>query len=144
MAASKRLELPKALLEMKFMMKTKERLKKEMEKKNGCECVYSHETTNEMRHASGKIISASSFTFCEDLIEGRVSFKGMNPEIERLMELEKTSNYCEGDMQKDVSDEVMAKKMNSFNKRKRLASSKVCVPNKKEKISVDKISNSVG
>ncbi|XP_052746649.1 M-phase phosphoprotein 6 [Bicyclus anynana] len=132
MATTKKLKLPKALLEMKFMLKTKERLKKEENQKD-CDRLYSNIITNEMRHASEKNIFESSFTFCEDLIEGRVSFKGMNPEIERLMELENKPNACDGDMQKDVSDEALAKNMNKLFKRKGSSGFKDCVPNKKKK-----------
>ena len=31
---------------------------------------------------------------CEDLIEGRVSYGGMNPEVERLLELEKNHDLA--------------------------------------------------
>ncbi|XP_045760828.1 M-phase phosphoprotein 6 [Maniola jurtina] len=133
MAARKKLQLPKSVLDMKFMKKTKERLEKELENTLGHEDLYSNIITNEMRHATGNFISESSFIFCEDLIEGRLSFKGMNPEIERLMESENKQNDCEGEMQKDISDEILAKKMNSFNKRKRPSSpSKYNVPKKRK------------
>ncbi|XP_034829740.1 M-phase phosphoprotein 6 [Maniola hyperantus] len=133
MAARKKLQLPKSVLEMKFMKKTKERLEKELENTLGHEDLYSNIITNEMRHATGNYISESSFVFCEDLIEGRVSFKGMNPEIERIMESENKQNDCDGEMQKDISDEILAKKMNRFNKRKRpLSQSKYNVPKKRK------------
>lgn len=134
MAARKKLQLPKSVLEMKFMKKTRERLERELENTEGHEGLYSNIITNEMRHASGNYISESSFIFCEDLIEGRVSFKGMNPDIERLMESENKSNSTDGDMQKDISDEILAKKMNSFNKRKSESSpSKYNLPKKKKR-----------
>ncbi|XP_053602690.1 M-phase phosphoprotein 6 [Plodia interpunctella] len=111
-------QLPKSVLEMKFMRKTKERIEKEIENTQGHDSLYSNIITNEMRHASGNFITESSFIFCEDLLEGRLSFKGMNPEIERLMD-ENGANENDGEMDKDISDEILAKKMAAFNKRKR-------------------------
>ncbi|XP_045458996.1 M-phase phosphoprotein 6 [Melitaea cinxia] len=124
MAANKKLQLPKSVLDMKFMKKTKERIEKELENTQDIEGLYSNIITSEMRHASGNYISESSFIFCEDLVEGRLSFKGMNPEIERLMELEdkKYNADKESEMQKDVSDDILSKKMESLKKRKWTAS----------------------
>ncbi|XP_049866533.1 M-phase phosphoprotein 6 [Pectinophora gossypiella] len=118
---TKKPHLPKSVLDMKFMKKTKERIEKELQNTHDHDSLYSNIITSEMRHASGNFISESSFIFCEDLMEGRLSFKGMNPEIERLMELEqgKIEEAVKGDMGKDVSDEILAKKMEAFNKRKR-------------------------
>ncbi|XP_041968486.1 M-phase phosphoprotein 6 [Aricia agestis] len=122
MAARKKPQLPKSVLDMKFMKKTKERIEKELENTQDLDGLYSSIITSEMRHASGNFITESSFSFCEDLLEGRLSYKGMNPEIETLMEAENKKYEDEGEMQKDVSDEILAKKMNNFNKRKRLSS----------------------
>lgn len=117
---SKKPLLPKSVLEMKFMKKTRDRIEKERQNTQDHDSFYSNIITNEMRQASGNFITESSFIFCEELLEGRLSFKGMNPEIERLMELEKNSNQEElkQEIQKDVSDEILAKKMGAFNKRK--------------------------
>lgn len=113
-------KLPKAVLDMKFMRKTKERLQKENANTENHENLYAQEITEEMRNASGNYISESSFIFCEELIEGRLSFKGMNPEIERIMELETVKQEGDdGEMQKDVSDEMLVKKMEAFQRRKR-------------------------
>ncbi|CAG9566944.1 unnamed protein product [Danaus chrysippus] len=133
MATRKKPQLPKSVLDMKFMKKTKERIEKEIENTQDHEGLYSGIITNEMRHASGNYISESSFIFCQDIIEGRVSFKGMNPEIERLMESENNKEQINGEMEKDVSDEVLYKKMNNFHRRKRPSSpSKYDVPKKKK------------
>ncbi|CAH2104689.1 unnamed protein product [Euphydryas editha] len=136
MAANKKPQLPKSVLDMKFMKKTKERIEKELENTQDIEGLYSNIITSEMRHASGNYISESSFIYCEDLIEGRLSFKGMNPEIERLMESEnKKYNSDEGsEMQKDVSDDILCKKMDSLKKRKWSASPGKCeIKRKKNK-----------
>ncbi|KAJ8729459.1 hypothetical protein PYW08_001040 [Mythimna loreyi] len=118
---TKKLQLPKSVLDMKFMKKTRERIEKELENTQDHGSLYSNIITNEMRSASGNFISESSFIFCETMLEGRLSFKGMNPEIERLMELENGVKTEEGsgEMVKDVSDDILAKKMEKFNKMKR-------------------------
>lgn len=117
---TKKPQLPKAVLDMKFMRKTKERLQKESANTAGHESLYSKEITTEMRNATSNYIVEASLIFCEELIEGRLSFKGMNPEIERIMELENVKKEVDsGEMQKDVSDEILAKKMEAFHKRKR-------------------------
>ncbi|VVC97372.1 M-phase phosphoprotein 6 [Leptidea sinapis] len=119
----KKLSLPKSVLDMKFMKKTKDRLEKELDNIEGHHDLYADVITDEMRQASGNFISESSFIYCADLIEGRLSFNGVNPEIERLMELDKVE-VNNGDMQKDVSDEVLAKKMGQFQRKRRSSPSK--------------------
>lgn len=116
---SKKPLLPKSVLEMKFMKKTRERIEKERQNTQDHDSLYSNIITNEMRQASGNFITESSFIYCEELLDGRLSFKGMNSEIERLMELENGSKQDElkQEIQKDVSDEILAK-MGALNKRK--------------------------
>lgn len=80
----------------------------------------------------------SSFIPCENLIEGRLSFKGMNPEIERLLELEELAKRKPVDrsMKADISDlemaqfkqslvETVASKFKSKKQRKQHPDSKV-------------------
>lgn len=103
------------------MKKSRERIEKEKENTQDHGSLYSNIITDEMRSASGNFISESSFIFCETMLEGRLSFKGMNPQIERLMELENASKneQSSGEMVKDVPDEILAKKMKKFNTMKR-------------------------
>jgi M-phase phosphoprotein-6 len=52
---------------------------------------------------------------CENLIVGRLSFHGMNPEIERILELEHESDRAEMDInENDVSDFEMANRYNTL------------------------------
>ncbi|KFW74827.1 M-phase phosphoprotein 6, partial [Manacus vitellinus] len=61
------------------------------------------------------IIEERSFVRCEDLVYGRMSFKGFNPEIEKLM-IQMNSKCKEEEievddkMEADVSDEEMARR----------------------------------
>ncbi|XP_064076763.1 M-phase phosphoprotein 6 [Vanessa tameamea] len=133
MASRKKPQLPKSVLDMKFMKKTKDRIEKEIENTQDIEGLYSNVITNEMRHASGNYISESSFVYCEDLLEGRLSFKGMNPEIERLMALEyKKDDDDTSEIKKDVSDDILSKKMESLKKRKWSSSPSECIIKKKK------------
>jgi len=51
-----------------------------------------------------------SYVFCEKLIDGRLSFQGMNPTIEKLMEAKENAKRVKVEMKQeaDVSDEQMA------------------------------------
>ncbi|XP_011556429.3 M-phase phosphoprotein 6 [Plutella xylostella] len=124
-------KLPKSVLDMKFMKKTKDRIEKEIANTQGHDDLYSNIITDEMRHATGNFISESSFIFCDDLMEGRLSFKGMNPEIERIMVLEAVQAEPAQEMEKDVSDEILAKKMNAFKRSRSPIESKYSVKRKK-------------
>ena len=67
---------------------------------------------------SGKYIIEASYAFCEELIDGRLSFQGENPEIERLMELEQMEKQ-EKNMkvnETDISDVQMAARWKSTTK----------------------------
>lgn len=59
---------------------------------------------------SGKFLIESSYTFCEQLTDGRLSFQGMNPKIEKLMEAKESEKRAktEKKQETDVSDEQMA------------------------------------
>ena len=80
--------------------------------------LYSNEITHKMLHGTSNYIIEPSYTACEDLIHGRVSYGGMNPEIERLIAVEKFGDQKVKEeqerlenqkMKTDVSDNDMAK-----------------------------------
>lgn len=48
-----------------------------------------------------------SYVFCEKLINGRLSFQGINPAIEKLMEAKENAKV-ETKQEADISDEQMA------------------------------------
>ncbi|XP_055903812.1 M-phase phosphoprotein 6 [Eupeodes corollae] len=102
-----RARLSKGILEMKFMQRTKAKVDKEIEEAEG-RAMYSSEITDRMNQNSNFIIEPS-FMHCEGLIEGRLSYRGMNPEIERLLELEQEEKDKKTRPQQpnDVSDKEM-------------------------------------
>ncbi|XP_025064434.1 M-phase phosphoprotein 6 isoform X1 [Alligator sinensis] len=73
----------------------------------------------ELKEKESFIIEERSFMPCEDLLYGRMSFKGFNPEIEKLM-IQMNSRYkkeeieADDKMEADVSDEEMARRYESL------------------------------
>ncbi|NXX48348.1 MPH6 phase, partial [Tricholaema leucomelas] len=69
----------------------------------------------DLKEKESYIIEERSFMPCEDLLYGRMSFKGFNPEIEKLM-IQMNSKCKEKEievddkMEADVSDEEMARR----------------------------------
>lgn len=100
--------LSKSILEMKFMKRTKDKVIKEEDAAEG-RAMYLSEMTDKMLSGNSQFIIEPSYVPCENLKEGRVSFRGMNPEIERLLELEELElqSKTENDVKKDVTDAEM-------------------------------------
>ncbi|XP_019876041.1 M-phase phosphoprotein 6 [Aethina tumida] len=110
MEDSKQVKLSKGILDMKFMKKTRERVLKEADDAEG-KAMYSDEITEEMKRAGNTIFIETSLTLCKDLIDGRMSFGGMNPEIEKLMSNDylKKLEQSEKKKETEISDVEMAK-----------------------------------
>uniref|UniRef100_G3WKQ2 M-phase phosphoprotein 6 n=1 Tax=Sarcophilus harrisii TaxID=9305 RepID=G3WKQ2_SARHA len=72
----------------------------------------------ELKEKESFIIEEQSFMLCEDLLYGRMSFRGFNPEIEKLMVQMNSKNKDEEvedvSMEADVSDEEMARRYESL------------------------------
>ncbi|KAM4017714.1 M-phase phosphoprotein 6 [Anomaloglossus baeobatrachus] len=118
--------LSKNLLRMKFMQRsldpeTKKQLEEEEKK------IISDEhwflDLPELKEKENFIIEERSFLPCEDFLYGRMSFKGFNPEIEKLMVQmnSKTTDITAeeedpdfGKMDVDVTDEEMALRYESL------------------------------
>lgn len=100
--------LSKSILEMKFMKRTKEKVIKEEDAAEG-RAMYLSEMTDKMLAGNSQFIIEPSYVPCENLKDGRVSFRGMNPEIERLLELEEREKQAkaDNDVKKDVTDAEM-------------------------------------
>ncbi|RZC39786.1 MPP6 domain containing protein [Asbolus verrucosus] len=111
----KQLKLSKSILDMKFMKKTKERVQKEQEDAEG-KAMYSNEITDEMKKSGNIVFTETSIYHCRNLIEGRLSFGGMNPEIERLMlnDFAKKMQEAEKRKETDVSDVQMAQEYSTL------------------------------
>ncbi|XP_015223841.2 M-phase phosphoprotein 6 isoform X2 [Lepisosteus oculatus] len=69
----------------------------------------------ELKAKENFVIEERSFVPCEELIYGRMSFGGFNPEVEKLMAAMKSQSKTEEDeeadkVEADVSDEEMARR----------------------------------
>ncbi|GAB6029243.1 M-phase phosphoprotein 6 [Chamberlinius hualienensis] len=74
-------DLSKNVLAMKFMQKSKEKIENELERKRVFE-----DPMDQPKDNGGIVyLLESSYVPCEDLVFGRFSFKGQNPEIEKIM-----------------------------------------------------------
>ncbi|XP_019391488.1 PREDICTED: M-phase phosphoprotein 6 [Crocodylus porosus] len=122
MAGEGKPRLSKNLLRMKFMQRgldseTKKQLEEEEKKIISEEHWYLD--LPELKEKESFIIEERSFMPCEDLLYGRMSFKGFNPEIEKLM-IQMNSRYkkeeieADDKMEADVSDEEMARRYESL------------------------------
>ncbi|KFO35757.1 M-phase phosphoprotein 6 [Fukomys damarensis] len=118
MAAERKTKLSKNLLRMKFMQRgldseTKKQLEEEEKKIISEEHWYLD--LPELKEKESFIIEEQSFLLCEDLLYGRMSFRGFNPEVEKLMLQMNAKNKAEeeeedGTVELDVSDEEMARR----------------------------------
>lgn len=110
--------MSKNLLRMKFMQRgldseTKKQLEEEEKKIISEEHWYLD--LPELKEKESLIIEEQSFLLCEDLLYGRMSFRGFNPEVEKLMlqmngKKKAAEEVEEEAVELDVSDEEMARR----------------------------------
>ncbi|XP_072374016.1 M-phase phosphoprotein 6 [Scyliorhinus torazame] len=122
MARESAMKLSKNLLKMKFMQRsldseTKKQLEEEEKKIISDEHWYLD--LPELKEKESHIIEEKSFVPCEDILFGRMSFKGFNPEIEKLVAQMYSQNENEEPdedvkMEVDVSDVEMARRYESL------------------------------
>lgn len=82
--------LSKNVLSMKFMQRTKRKVEEKEEEEKSAHLLSRESKSDDLdpqQNPESKVYPVEeSFVNCEGLVFGRMSFKGMNPEIERLME----------------------------------------------------------
>lgn len=121
--ANDSVKLSKNLLRMKFMQRgldteTKKRLEEDEKKIISDEHWYLD--LPELTAKETVLVEEKSFVPCEDLKFGRISFKGFNPDIEKLMALmnpedkEDEEDEQRSHMQMDVTDQEMALRYESL------------------------------
>ncbi|XP_063216060.1 M-phase phosphoprotein 6 [Bacillus rossius redtenbacheri] len=108
-------KLSKAILDMKFMKRSKEKAQKEQDKEDS-ELMFSDVITDKLRQGASKFLIERSYVPCEDLIVGRLSFQGMNPYIERIMQEEEEEKLrkLQPKLEADVSEEEMANRYSTL------------------------------
>ncbi|XP_068168341.1 M-phase phosphoprotein 6 [Antennarius striatus] len=121
--ANDSMKLSKNLLRMKFMQRgLNEETKKQLEEdeKRIISDEHWYLDLPELKAKESLIIEEKSFVPCEDLKYGRISFKGFNPEVEKLMVLMNPKDKEEKEeedisqMQTDITDEEMALRYESL------------------------------
>ncbi|EDW36805.1 GL25892 [Drosophila persimilis] len=102
--------LSRGVLDMKFMQRTKVKVDKEDDDEQS-RALYSNEINEKMLNSNSNFIIEPSYTICAGLIDGRLSFRGMNPDLELLMEQEMAQKLgkVKPEQPKEVSDQEMAK-----------------------------------
>nr|XP_046250098.1 M-phase phosphoprotein 6 [Scatophagus argus] len=121
--ANDSVKLSKNLLRMKFMQRGLDaETKKQLEDDEKRIISDEHWILDlpELTAKESLIIEEKSFVPCEDLKFGRISFKGFNPEVEKLMAVMNPKDEEEKEeeevsrMQTDVTDEEMALRYESL------------------------------
>ncbi|XP_061578266.1 M-phase phosphoprotein 6 [Cololabis saira] len=120
--AGDQVKFSKNLLRMKFMQRgldaeTKKQLEEDEKRIISDEHWYLD--LPELNAKENLILEEKSFGPCEDLLFGRMSFRGFNPEVEKLMALLNPKDEDEEEedvshMQTDVTDEEMALRYESL------------------------------
>ncbi|KAL2094050.1 hypothetical protein ACEWY4_011362 [Coilia grayii] len=108
-------KLSKNVLRMKFMQRSLDpEAKKQLEEDEKKVISEEHWFLDlpELTAHENVIVMERSFVSCEDLMFGRISFKGFNPEVEKLMAATNKSENTDDDemskMDTDITDEDMA------------------------------------
>lgn len=91
------------------MKRTKEKVLKEEEDRES-RAMYANEITDRMLNYENNFIIEPSYAVCEDLDDGRYSFRGMNPEIELILETEQRAKMppVDPNVTKEVDDDEMS------------------------------------
>ncbi|KAJ1368618.1 hypothetical protein KIN20_029787 [Parelaphostrongylus tenuis] len=114
--------LSSTVLEMKFMQKTKRRLEARERKRREAElrrqCFENEDDAAEPKRKLLNLQFSNDLTYLQGLKFGRMSFKGCNPEVEKLMiyherKMNGEDSETDSDDGKDVADQEMAKTLRS-------------------------------
>ncbi|XDV52516.1 hypothetical protein PO909_021240 [Leuciscus waleckii] len=119
-------KLSKNLLRMKFMQRGLDaEVKKQLDEEEKRIISDDHWFLDlpELKAKENHIVEERSYVPCEDLVYGRMSFKGFNPDVEKLMLLMNAHKEEEEDeeedetlsrMETDITDEEMARRYESL------------------------------
>ncbi|KAK7122037.1 hypothetical protein R3I93_022977 [Phoxinus phoxinus] len=118
-------KLSKNLLRMKFMQRGLDaEVKKQLDEEERRIISDDHWFLDlpELKAKENHIVEERSYVPCEDLVYGRMSFKGFNPDVEKLMLLMNAHKEEEDEeedetvsrMETDITDEEMARRYESL------------------------------
>ncbi|GFR04893.1 m-phase phosphoprotein 6 [Trichonephila clavata] len=106
-------KLSSHVLEMKFMKKSKEKCEMEAEEEKR-KILFESEIPDALIKEGDLCVMEPSFVPCLQLLNGRFSFKGANPEIERLMEENEQKDLEKLKKMDGVSDQEMAERYSTL------------------------------
>ncbi|KAM7283550.1 M-phase phosphoprotein 6 [Ixodes scapularis] len=105
-------KLSRHLLDMKFMKKSKEKAEKDAEDEEH-QSLFNSDIMNTIKKEGSMYICEESFVPLMGLLPGRMSFKGRNPDIERLMRDNELKDPQYSKMP-GISDEEMAERYSTL------------------------------
>ncbi|XP_076323454.1 M-phase phosphoprotein 6 isoform X2 [Tachypleus tridentatus] len=106
-------KLSKHVLDMKFMKRSKEKVQKEAEEEERKTILENH-IIHDLKKEGEKFIIEPSFGPCEELVSGRMSFRGMNPRIERIMEERELAANQNQHKMAGISDKEMTERYSTL------------------------------
>uniref|UniRef100_A0A023GHK6 Putative m phase phosphoprotein 6 n=2 Tax=Amblyomma TaxID=6942 RepID=A0A023GHK6_AMBTT len=105
-------KLSRHLLDMKFMKKSKEKAQKDEEEEEH-RSLFNSDAMDSIKKEGSRYITKESYAPCLGLLAPRMSFKGRNPEIERLMQQDSEAETKPHTMP-GIADEEMAKRYSTL------------------------------
>jgi len=113
--------LSKNVLQMKFMQKSVLRIEKEQNEDERQKIIDDEHWVidlPEYKKKESQYLVDQSYLFCEELVFGRQSFMGFNPEVEKLMKAhsaeQESKKIDEAEEQNSISDKEMVKRYSSL------------------------------
>ncbi|KAK0041028.1 M-phase phosphoprotein 6 [Biomphalaria pfeifferi] len=114
-------QLSKNVLQMKFMQRSALRIEQEQNEENLQKIIDDEHWALDLPDYKTKesvFLKDQSYTFCEQLQYGRQSFKGCNPDIEKIMKVKLQEQQLKASAEKEklnsVSDVDMAKRYSTL------------------------------
>ncbi|KFM59940.1 M-phase phosphoprotein 6, partial [Stegodyphus mimosarum] len=106
-------KLSSNVLQMKFMKKSKEKCEKEAEEERR-KIMFENEFSDTLIREGNLCRMESSFIPCLQLLNGRFSFRGVNPEIEKLMEENEMKDMEKLKKMDGISNQEMAQRYSTL------------------------------
>ncbi|KAK3799124.1 hypothetical protein RRG08_051399 [Elysia crispata] len=121
MASKNGAQLSKNVLQMKFMQRSVLRMEKEQNEEERQKIIDDEHWALDLPEYKTKesdFLENQSYSICEELLFGRQSYQGFNPEIEKLMKVQNAEKEAQKSEQKEkeesVGDQEMAQRYSSL------------------------------
>ncbi|RUS85046.1 hypothetical protein EGW08_007183 [Elysia chlorotica] len=121
MAAKNGAQLSKNVLQMKFMQRSVLRMEKEQNEEERQKIIDDEHWALDLPEYKTKesdFLENQSYSVCEELLFGRQSYQGFNPEVEKLMKVQNAEREIqkteEKEKEESVGDKEMAQRYSSL------------------------------